>query len=57
MPEKYPFYRHEVVNHNAKEYARHNEDVTVSHVNTCESLFSLLKRGIVGINQEEWPKL
>jgi hypothetical protein len=40
--------RHDVVNHSKKEYARHNADGTVSHVNSCESFFSLLKRGIVG---------
>lgn len=40
--------RHDVVKHNAKEYARHNLDGTVSHTNTCESFFSLLKRGVYG---------
>lgn len=45
----YPWARHDVVNHSKKEYARHNLDGTVSHVNTCESFFSLLKRGINGI--------
>jgi transposase-like protein len=40
--------RHERVNHGRYEYARHNPDGTVSHVNTCESFFSLLKRGIFG---------
>jgi transposase-like protein len=42
------FKRHDRVNHYIKEYARHNADGTVSHVNTCESFFSLLKRGIYG---------
>lgn len=40
--------RHDVVNHSKKEYARHNPDGTVSHVNCCESFFSLLKRGLMG---------
>lgn len=40
--------RHDKVNHSKYEYARHNPDGTVSHVNTCESFFSLLKRGVFG---------
>jgi transposase-like protein len=40
--------RHQRVNHSRYEYARHNPDGTVSHVNTCESWFSLFKRGIYG---------
>ena len=28
--------RHDVVNHSAEEYARHNPDGTVSHVNSAE---------------------
>jgi hypothetical protein len=40
--------KHEVVNHAKKEYARVNRDGSVAHVNTCESFFSLLKRGIMG---------
>jgi len=40
--------RHDRVNHGRYEYARHNLDGTVSHVNTCESFFSLLKRGVFG---------
>lgn len=55
-----PFVRHDVVNHAAKEYARHNPDGTCSHVNTCESFFSLLKRSVVGawhhISPEHLPK-
>ncbi|MBI3879409.1 MAG: IS1595 family transposase [Verrucomicrobia bacterium] len=47
-PLVHPGGTHEVVNHNAGEYARHNADGSVSHVNTCESFFSLLKRGIYG---------
>jgi transposase-like protein len=42
------FKRHDVVNHSEFEYARHNFDGTVSHINTGESFFSLLKRGVVG---------
>jgi transposase-like protein len=42
------FKRHDTVNHSIKEYARQNEDGTTSHVNTCESFFSILKRGIYG---------
>jgi transposase-like protein len=42
------FKRHDVVNHSQFEYARHNFDGTVSHVNNAESYFSLLKRGVVG---------
>lgn len=40
--------RHDVVNHSAREYSRHNPDGTVSSTNTCESFFSLLKRGLYG---------
>ena len=40
--------QHQTVNHHRKEYARHNLDGTVSHTNTCESFFSLLKRGLMG---------
>jgi transposase-like protein len=40
--------RHDRVVHSRFEYARHNPDGTVSHVNTCESWFSLLKRGVFG---------
>lgn len=42
------FKRHDVVNHSQLEYARHNFDGTVSHVNNAESFFSLLKRGVFG---------
>jgi len=52
--------RHDRVNHGRFEYARHNPDGTVSHVNTCESFFSLLKRGVFGawhcISAEHLPK-
>lgn len=37
------FYQHETVNHLAKEYARGEV-----HINTCESYFALLKRGVHG---------
>lgn len=40
--------KHVVVNHGRREYARHNLDGTIAHVNTCESFFSLLKRGLIG---------
>lgn len=54
------FKRHDRVNHHLKEYARHNADGTVSHTNTCESFFSLLKRGIYGayhhVSKEHLPR-
>ena len=54
------FKRHDVVNHSKEEYARTNPDGTVSHVNSCESFFSLLKRGVVGswhhVSREHLPK-
>ena len=54
------FKRHDRVNHHIKEYARHNVDGTVSHTNTCESFFSLLKRGIYGsfhhVSKEHLPR-
>jgi transposase-like protein len=40
--------RHDSVVHSRYQYARHNPDGTVSHVNTCESWFSLFKRGLYG---------
>jgi transposase-like protein len=52
--------RHQRVNHSQYEYARHNPDGTVSHVNTCESWFSLMKRSVFGawhcISPEHLPK-
>ena len=42
------FKRHDVVNHSKYEYSRTNADGTKSGINTCESFFSLFKRGIVG---------
>jgi len=54
------FKRHDRVNHAIKEYARHNPDGTVSHVNSCESFFSLLKRGVYGsfhhVSKEHLPR-
>lgn len=44
----YPMMSHNVTNHNAKEYARKLPSGELCHVNTCESFFSLLKRGIMG---------
>jgi transposase-like protein len=40
--------RHDAVNHGEKEYARTNADGSSSHVNSAESFFSLLKRGVMG---------
>jgi hypothetical protein len=42
--------KHETVNHSAQEYVRYGTDI---HINTVESAFSLLKRGIMGT----WHKL
>jgi hypothetical protein len=39
---------HHVVNHSAKEYALKMPDGASAHVNSAESFFSLLKRGVVG---------
>jgi len=54
------FGRHDVVNHSLGEYARHNPDGTVSHINTAESFFSLIKRGVVGsfhhVSPEHLPR-
>jgi hypothetical protein len=38
-----------MVNHSKKEYARRELDGSVSHVNTAESSFAVLKRGLTGI--------
>ena len=45
-------FRHETVNHSAKEYARYENGACIS-TNTVESAFSLLKRGIMG----SWHKI
>jgi transposase-like protein len=43
-----PWKEHQKVFHGVKEYARTNKDGSISHVNTCESFFSLIKRGVYG---------
>ncbi len=52
--------RHDVVNHTKLEYSRNNPDGTQSGINSCESFFSLLKRGVVGswhhVSREHLPK-
>ncbi|MGA2457495.1 MAG: IS1595 family transposase [Terriglobales bacterium] len=45
-------FKHETVNHGAKEYARYENGACIS-TNTVESAFSLLKRGIIG----SWHKI
>jgi transposase-like protein len=54
------FEDHQTVNHSKFEYARPNADGSVSHVNSCESFFSLLKRGVQGawhhVSREHLPK-
>lgn len=40
--------QHRMVNHSKLEYARKEADGSTSHVNTAESFFSLIKRGIYG---------
>jgi transposase-like protein len=42
------FKEHQTVVHSKKEYSRRNEDGTKSGINSCESFFSLLKRGVFG---------
>jgi transposase-like protein len=39
---------HETVVHSHGEYSRRNDDGTKSGINSCESFFSLLKRGVYG---------
>jgi hypothetical protein len=41
---------HRTVKHTAKEYARREGDVVV-HTNTIENVFSIFKRGMVGVYQ------
>lgn len=43
-----PKIKHESVNHSRGELQRERADGTKVHVNSCESFFSLLKRGITG---------
>lgn len=51
---------HHTVNHSAKEYVLKMPDGSKAHVNTCESFFSLLKRGVYGawhhVSREHLPK-
>ncbi|WP_292893227.1 IS1595 family transposase [Nitratireductor sp.] len=42
--------KHGTVKHSAKEYARHEGD-TVVHTNTIENVFSVFKRGMIGVYQ------
>ena len=52
--------RHDRVNHSKKQYVLRKSDGSKAHVNTCESFFSLLKRGVVGawhhVSREHLPK-
>lgn len=43
-------YAHEIVQHAAKQYVR-----GIAHVNTCEALWSTIKRGIDGVNHSVSP--
>lgn len=51
---------HNTVNHAAKEYHLKLPSGDLAHVNTCESFFSLLKRGVYGawhhVSREHLPK-
>lgn len=42
--------KHGTVNHSAKEYARREGDIVV-HTNTIENVFSVFKRGMIGVYQ------
>ena len=44
------FGKHRTVKHTAKEYARREGDVVV-HTNTIENVFSIFKRGMIGVYQ------
>jgi transposase-like protein len=52
--------KHNTVVHARDEYVRKEADGSLSHVNTCESFFSLLKRGVHGswhhVSREHLPK-
>jgi len=52
--------KHNTVVHSRYEYTRRNKDGTVSGINSCESFFSLLKRGVYGswhhVSREHLPK-
>jgi len=54
-----PYKAHHVVNHSKKQYVLKLPGV-LAHVNTCESFFSLLKRGVYGawhhVSREHLPK-
>jgi transposase-like protein len=54
------FKDHRVVNHSKREYSRTLPDGSKAHINTCESFFSLLKRGVYGawhhVSREHLPK-
>jgi len=54
------FKEHHSVNHSKKEYALKMPTGAIAHVNTAESFFSLLKRGVVGawhhVSREHLPK-
>ena len=43
-------YAHEIVQHAAKQYVR-----GIAHVNTCEAIWSTIKRGIDGVNHHVSP--
>jgi len=51
---------HSTVVHSRREYSRRNPDGSVSGINSCESFFSLLKRGVYGswhhVSREHLPK-
>jgi transposase-like protein len=54
------FKRHDVVNHSKLQYIKRNTDGSFAGVNSCESFFSLLKRGVHGswhhVSREHLPK-
>jgi transposase-like protein len=54
------FAGHDRVNHTAKKYALRMPGGRLAHVNTCESFFSLFKRGVVGawhhVSRQHLPK-
>lgn len=53
-------FKHDVVKHSAGEFSRTNADGCHVHVNSAESLFSLIKRGMVGsfhhVSKEHLPR-
>lgn len=56
----WPGGKHNVVNHARGEYAKKSKDGSLAHVNTAESFFSLIKRGIYGsfhhVSKHHLPK-